>query len=82
MGPWPERSDVPVTVRGNTWYLHFLSSGQRTATLRGVPEPRSATLLRTGAAARWRREGDRLVVELPDGPHSGYDEVVAVVQGA
>lgn len=81
-GAWPERSDVPVTVRGSTWYLHFLSPQQRSATLRGVPGPRSATLLRIGARARWRRAGDGVVVELPEGPHPGSDEVVAVVQGA
>ena len=24
-GPWPDQSAVPVTTRGDTWYLHFLT---------------------------------------------------------
>ena len=50
-GPYPERSDAPVTMKDNVWYVHFLSRQQPTATLTGVHTPKTAKLLRTGQAA-------------------------------
>ncbi|MEN6533402.1 MAG: alpha-L-fucosidase [Bryobacteraceae bacterium] len=77
-GPYPKRADVPVTIKGGTWYLHFLKSEQRTATLTGVPNAASAKILRTGQAAKLKKDGDRVVVTLPDTPQTEMDEVVAV----
>jgi alpha-L-fucosidase len=78
-GPYPERSDVPVTCKGNVWYLHFLSSNQRTATLVGVQEPQTAKLLRTGESAVWKKDAQRVVLTLPAGAPIDLDEVVEVV---
>ena len=64
-GPYPERSDAPVTVKDNVWYVHFLSRHQPTATLTGVQPPKTAKLLRTGQAATWKEDGDRVVLTLP-----------------
>jgi len=77
-GPYPERSDVPVTIKGNVWYVHFLSRQQRTATLTGVPTPKAAKLLRTGQAVAWKEDGDRVVLTLPAEPPTDLDEVVEV----
>jgi alpha-L-fucosidase len=77
-GPYLERSDAPVTVKGNVWYVHFLSRQQLTATLRGVHTPKSAKLLRTGQAATWKEEGDRVLLTLPGAPPTDFDEVVEV----
>jgi len=77
-GPYPERSDAPVTIKGNVWYVHFLSRQQPTATLRGVPTPKAAKLLRTGQAVTWKQDGDRVVLTLPAEPPSDLDEVVEV----
>ncbi|MGA3326604.1 MAG: alpha-L-fucosidase [Terriglobia bacterium] len=78
-GPYPERSDVPVTCKGNVWYLHFLSPNQRAATLMGVQEPKTATLLRTGESAVWKKDVNRIVLNLPAGAAIDLDEVVEVV---
>jgi alpha-L-fucosidase len=76
-GPYPRQSSVPVTVKGNTWYLHLLGV-ERKATLLGKPEPREAVLLRTGRAVKVVREGERTVFTIPVGLRSPLDEVIAV----
>jgi hypothetical protein len=78
-GPYPAASDVPVTCRRNTWYLHFLSRQQRTATLSGVGTPISAKVLRTGASVPWKKDGDRVVLTLPSERQADIDEVVTVL---
>lgn len=77
-GPYPQRADVPVTVKGGTWYLHFLTPDKRTATLTGAPGSASARVLRTGRQASLRKDGDRTMVTLPDAPSTEFDEVVAL----
>ena len=78
-GPYPAASDVPVTCRRNTWYLHFLSRQQRTATLSGVGTPSSAKVLRTGASVPWKKDRDRVVLTLPSERLADIDEVVTVL---
>lgn len=77
-GPYPERCDAPVTTRGSTWYVHFLSRRQFAATLKVTHAPRSATVLRTGQTATWKQTGDRVVLTLPATPPTEFDEVVEV----
>jgi alpha-L-fucosidase len=77
-GPYPERSDAPVTTKGSLWYVHFLSRPQPTATLTGVPTPKAAKLLRNGQAVAWKQNGNRLVLTLPAEPPTDLDEVVEV----
>ena len=49
-GPSPgvERSNVMITTRGNTWYLHLLPNFQGQVSLKTDKVPKSITLLRTG----------------------------------
>ncbi len=77
-GPWPERADVPVTVKGDVWHLHidFLNEGR--ACVKGVPRPKSAKLLRTGEPVDFRYEDGTLSVELPEDSRSILGDVVAV----
>jgi alpha-L-fucosidase len=77
-GPYPARSDAPVTLRDEVWYVHFLSRQQQSATLTGVHTPKSAKVLRTGRPATWKEEGDRVVLTLPAPLPTGFDEVVEV----
>jgi alpha-L-fucosidase len=78
-GPYPERSDAPVTVKGNKWYVHFLSPQQSTATLTASAAPKSAKVLRTGQTAAWKAEGDRILLTLPAEPPGDFDEVMEVI---
>ena len=77
-GPYPERSDAPVTIKGNVWYVHFLSRQQPTATLTSPNAPKAAKVLRTGQSVAWKVEGDRLFLTLPSAPPTEIDEVVEV----
>jgi alpha-L-fucosidase len=77
-GSYPEQCDTPVTVKGNVWYVHFLSRQQQSATLTGVHAPKAAKVLRTGQAAAWKEQGDRVVLMLPAVPPTEFDEVVEV----
>jgi alpha-L-fucosidase len=77
-GPYPEQCDTPVTVKGKVWYVHFLSRQQQSATLTGVHAPKAAKVLRTGQAAAWKEQGDRVVLMLPAVPPTEFDEVVEV----
>jgi alpha-L-fucosidase len=77
-GPYPKLSDVPVTLKGSTWYVHFLSPAQQTATLQNPRDPKSARHLRTGQKVAWKRTGERILVELAAAARSDYPEVVAL----
>ncbi len=77
-GTYPEKCDVPATLKANAMYLHFLSPEQKTATLSGAKAPKSAKLLRTGQQVRWKQDGNRLVFTLPELQRTGFDEVVKV----
>ena len=77
-GPWPERSTVPVTIRGNRWFLHFDLLNEGTATLREVTAPKSASLLRTGQPVPFTFEQGTLTVTLTGDCRTTMDDVVAV----
>jgi len=75
-GPWPERCNVPVTVRDNTWYLHLHQLIDDKIIVTNVEEPQKAHWMRDGSPATWRREGDGIVFELPSGYPSTDGDVI------
>ncbi len=77
-GPYPDRSTCPVTVKGNTWYVHFVDFQRRAAKLKGVGAPKSAVLLRTGKAVAWRAEEDGILLIPATDDFTANDDVVAV----
>lgn len=77
-GPFPDRSTCPVTIHGNTWYVHFLDFQRRQALLKGVAAPRSAVLLRTGKPVAWKPEGDGVLLSPASEDFTTEDDVVAV----
>ncbi len=77
-GPYPERSTSPITVKGNTWYVHFIEYQRRAARLTGVGEPKSAVLLRTGKPVEWRKEEDGIWIIPALEDFTAEDDVVAV----
>ena len=46
--PGAERSNVMITTRNNTWYLHLLPDFKKQVSLKTGKQPKSLTLLRTG----------------------------------
>ncbi|MEN6534687.1 MAG: alpha-L-fucosidase [Bryobacteraceae bacterium] len=77
-GPYPQRANTPVTVKGGTWFVHFLTANQRSASLKSVPTPKSAILLRTGKAVPWTKEGENVVLVPAQDDFTPLDDVVAV----
>lgn len=72
-----DQSSAPTTVKGDTWYLHLLGY-QRRATITGRPQPKQATMLRTGAPAKIEYADGKTVVTMPIGLRADEDEVIAV----
>ena len=77
-GPWPERADVPVTLRDRTWFLHFDLLNEGTATLREVSEPVEVKLLRTGEPVPYVFAAGTLQITLDNDWRTTLDDVVAV----
>jgi alpha-L-fucosidase len=64
-GPWPERSNVPITTRGKTWYAHVDWVHDSAVELKGVASPRSVQLLRDGTALSWTLDQGVLRIDIP-----------------
>ncbi|MFH1006348.1 MAG: alpha-L-fucosidase [Candidatus Latescibacterota bacterium] len=77
-GPWPERSNIPVTVRGNTWYLHFTDATVQDACVTDVERPLEVNLLRTGEPVPFGYKERQLTVSLRQSMRTSLDDVVAV----
>lgn len=77
-GPWPEQSDVPVTVRGDTWYVHFDYLNDGAATLTGVGNPKTVRLLRTGEDVPFSHDAGVVRITLPEAMRTTLVDVVAV----
>lgn len=77
-GPWPRQSNVPVTVRTNTWYLHFTVAQVQDACVANVEEPAEVKLLRTGEAVPFRYKDRKLSISLPQSMRTRLDDVVAL----
>ena len=77
-GPWPEQSDVPVTVRGNTWYLHFDYLNDGRATLKNVKRPAETRLLRTGETIPFEFNSGTLTIKLSEELRTTLVDVAAV----
>ena len=77
-GPWPEQSDVPVTVKGKAWFVHFDYLNDGFATLKDVKKPLEARLMRTGEAVPFTYDAGILLLTLPEEMRTTLVDVVAV----
>ncbi len=77
-GPYPQQCTCPVTVKGRTWYVHFVDYHRSVAAIKGKGAPKSAILLRTGKPVVWRKEGDEIWVCPERADFTPVDDVVAV----
>ena len=80
-GPFPGQSNVPVTTRNNTWYLHLLPDWHSPVTVQRVTRPDSAHLLRTGDMLPFQFQGDTLTIDVPEQCRTSLDDVVAITWG-
>jgi len=83
-GPYPDRCNVPVTVRGQTWFAHLLPktsdgpASEGTIVLTGVARPKRAAMLATGKELILNDAGDKVTIEAPQGLRSNSVDVVEV----
>jgi len=77
-GPWPERANVPVTIRGNTWYLHLDLTHDGNIVLREVPEPVIVTLHQTGENLPFTYRDGTVEIVVPETQRTTLDDVIAV----
>jgi len=86
-GPMPENAvaNVPVTMRGNTWYLHAVAGHKGTLTLKPggpVGPVKSVKNLRTGAALDFKDNSGTLEIAMPETDPKRPHEVVVVEFGS
>jgi hypothetical protein len=77
-GPFPDRVNVPTTIKGDTWYLHATPGFTGALEVRGVEKPVSVTLLQTRAPLEHSLADDTLTIDLPASVRTELDDVVAV----
>jgi alpha-L-fucosidase len=77
-GPYPEQCNVPVTVRGSTWYLHALPDFKQPIEVRGTARPKAVTLLRTGESLAIDWLDGTLHVAIAPALRTALDDVVAL----
>ncbi|MCE5328220.1 MAG: alpha-L-fucosidase [Planctomycetaceae bacterium] len=78
-GCWPDKATVPVTTRGDTWYMHYIDPGVDGATIEGITKPESIKLLRTGNDMPYTNyDNGRLRVTIPMDLRTELDDVVVL----
>jgi alpha-L-fucosidase len=79
-GPSPgvERSNVMITTRGDSWYLHLLPQFKEQVYLKTDKCPRSVTLLRTGQSVPFSYWEGFIKFKLPSDYRTDMDDVVKV----
>ena len=79
--PTDMQANVPVTTRGNTWYLHAIAGTKgRLSVKPGTPigSIKSARLLRTGEPVKFQWADGTLEIDFPEPQRNTPHEVIAV----
>ena len=79
-GDWPEKSNVPVTRRGRTWFLHATPDfKEEKLVLADAPgQPKSVKLRSSGQRLEFKRVGPKVEITLPKAQRSALPDVVDV----
>lgn len=78
-GPYPERSNVPVTCGLTSWYFHLFPGTEGRIILAQPPYAVArASLMRTGVQLEVTCENDSLMIAIPDKWRTSLVDVVAV----
>ncbi len=80
-GPYPEQSNVPTTIKDNTWYLHpdyQRDTWDEPIVVKDIERPVNVKLLRTGEALSYSYEDETLTVLIPKSKRTDLTDVVAV----
>ena len=81
-GPYPEKCNTPVTVKGKTWYAHLmvatLHSPPNNVVLTGAGQPKRASMLASGKELALKVDGDKVTIDVPKDDRSKVDDVVKI----
>lgn len=83
-GPGPDRCNVPVTIRGKTWYLHLLPpdkggiAPESEVALHGVGKPQKIAMLGTGKELPYQIQGESVSIPVPKELRTSLVDVIAV----
>ncbi|MEN6574982.1 MAG: alpha-L-fucosidase [Phycisphaerales bacterium] len=83
-GPYPDKCNVPVTVRGTTWFAHVLPKTadgpgpDGTIVLTGTGRPKRAILFATAKELAVGVHDDKFTIEVPSELRGESDNVVSI----
>jgi hypothetical protein len=83
-GPFPDKCNVPVTLRGQTWFAHLLPktsdgpASQGAIVLTGTARPVRAVLLATDQTLAVHPASDGFTIEVPKELRTASDDVVKI----
>ncbi|HEY3333045.1 MAG TPA: alpha-L-fucosidase [Capsulimonadaceae bacterium] len=80
-GPWPDKCNVPVTVRGGTWYIQAHALVEGDIVLSAIDAPKCAHWMRSGEPVQFAAVGGTFVYALPSGMPSADGDVIVVNWG-
>ncbi len=76
-GAWPDSGETPVTIKGNTWFLH-VTPEMKAVQVKAPAKPQQARLLRTGGLLSFDYTNGVVSVHLPAGERTNLVDVVAL----
>ena len=77
MKSWKEISNVPITRKGNNWFLHILPGKQEEIWLKTEIRPLYVKLLQNNENIKFKKRGNTLLFDLPE-KSNGLDDVIVV----
>ncbi len=80
-GPYPEKSNVPITIKNNKWYLHpdyKRETWDEPIVVQDVKSPANVRLLRTGEPLNYSYDNQTLTILIPESKRTDLTDVVAV----
>ncbi|MFC1738145.1 alpha-L-fucosidase [Planctomycetota bacterium] len=80
-GPYPEKSNVPITIKKNIWYLHpdyRRETWDEPIVVQDVEKPVAVKLLRTGEPLNYTYNDQTLTILIPKSKRTDLTDVVAV----
>jgi len=78
-GPWPEKVNVPVTMKKGVAYLHFLPEMNEELIWRNAPEPAKVFLLKNNKPIPFNYQNGTLKIKLTADQRSNNDDVIKLM---
>ncbi len=80
-GPWPDKCNAPVTIKGSTWYVHLVFDwDELEVVVKDVSSPKSVQLLTRDSKSKleWRMDGSELRIPIKKSVRSVLLDIVEI----